>query len=333
MTLHSTDGKLLKVLSPSKGERLARLERLGLSPPQVFTVVADDGTPLRAMLYLPAGVPSGSSRFAEGAGEAGGGVACVSPSTRDPAPLRHPAIVAVYGGPGSPTVSDSFNGFDYFWSQLLARRGFCVFAVDPRSASDTGKARADTAFKRFYGDGELRDILAGVRYLKSLPFVDPERVGIWGWSGGGSTTLYAMTHSKEFRSGIAVAGVTDYRAYDTVYTERYMRTPAENPEGYRASSPVSSAAGLHGRLLLVHGLADDNVHAQNAFAMIDALIAAGKHFELMIYPGRDHGIGDPAARRHLFGMMLRFWERTLKGAAEEDGEPEKAAPPEKERTF
>jgi dipeptidyl-peptidase-4 len=286
LTLHRRDGTLLSVIAPSAAEKL---ERFGLEPPAFLEVPADDGTPLPARLHRPSPIREGR---------------------------RHPAIVHVYGGPGSPAVADRWEGPMGLWPHLLARRGFAVLTIDPRSSMDRGKALEDAVFKKFYGDVELKDILAGVRHLKSLPFVDPERVGIWGWSGGGTTTLRAMTHSKEFRAGVAVAGVTDWRYYDTVYTERYLRLPPENEDGYRSSSVVNAAGDLHGRLLLVHGTGDDNVHHQNTLRFADALIAAGKQFELMLYPGRDHGIGDPAARRHLFRLMLDFWERELRGPVE-----------------
>ncbi len=287
VALHRGDGTLLQVLSPSAGDALSAF---ALTAPRSFTIPADDGTALPARLFEPAGLKSGDE---EG--------------------RRYPAIVSIYGGPGSPTIADRWEGFGYLWNQLLARRGFAVFNIDPRSASDRGKALEDTVHRRFYGEVELKDILAGVRHLKSLPFIDPERVGIWGWSGGGTNTLYALTHSKEFRAGIAVAGVADQRYYDTIYTERYMGKPQENEEGYRSISPANAAADLHGRLLLVHGTFDDNVHPQSWLRMTDALVAAGKSFDLMIYPRRNHGIGDPAARRHLYRLMLDFWEKWLKG--------------------
>ena len=282
LTLHRIDGSLLHVLAPSATEKLAPF---ALEPPQLITVTADDGAALQARLFRPSPLEEGR---------------------------KYPAVLYVYGGPGAPTIADHWDGTWYLWAQLLSKRGFAMFSVDNRSASDSGKAKEDSVFHHFYADGELKDILAGVKYLKHLAFVDPERVGIWGWSGGGSNTLYAMTHSEEFRAGIAVAGVTDWRYYDTVYTERYMGQPAENKEGYRESSPANSAEKLHGRLLLVHGTADDNVHFQNTLRFADALVAAGKQFDLMLYPRRDHGIGDPPARRHLFQLMLEFWERNLK---------------------
>lgn len=282
VTLHRLDGSLLAVLQAANTDKLAPF---GLSLPQLFTVPADDGTALPARLLRPSPIEEGK---------------------------KYPAIVYIYGGPGAPAVADRWDGTWFLWSQLLARRGFAVFTVDPRSASDQSKAKKDSVYRKFYGDGELGDILAGVRHLKSLPFVDPERVGIWGWSGGGTNTCYAMTRSKEFRAGIAVAGVADQRYYDTIYTERYMGTPQENKEGYEATAASGKAADLHGRLLIVHGGVDDNVHPQSAQRFAHDLIAAGKQFDLMIYPRRDHGIGDTVARQHLFRLMLDFWERRLR---------------------
>ncbi len=283
LTLHRIDGSLLHVIHPSGTDKLAPFS---LAPPELFTVSAGDGAQLPARLFRPQLIEEGR---------------------------KYPAIVYVYGGPGAPAVADKWDGTWYLWSQVLAKRGFAVFTVDPRSASDQGKAKEDAVHRKFYGDVELKDILAGVRHLKSLSFVDPARVGIWGWSGGGTNTVYAMTRSEEFRAGIAVAGVADQRYYDTIYTERYLGRPAENEEGYRETAAAGAAAKLHGRLLVVHGTADDNVHPQNAMRLVHELIAAGKQFDLMLYPRRDHGIGDPVARKHLFQLMLEFWERNLRG--------------------
>ncbi len=283
VTLHRIDGSLLSVVHASSSEKLAAFS---LASPQLFSVPADDGTQLSARLFRPSIIEEGR---------------------------KYPAIVYLYAGPGSPAIGNRWDGIWYLWSQLLSRRGFAVFTVDPRSSSDQGKAKEDTVHRKSYGDGELKDILAGVRHLKSLPFVDPERVGIWGWSGGGTTTIYAMTRSKEFRAGIAVAGVSDQRYYDTFYTERYMGTPRENEDGYRTTASAFGVANLHGRLLIAHGTADDNVHLQNAMRLAHELIAAGKQFDFMLYPRRNHGIGDAAAREHLFRLMLDFWDRNLKG--------------------
>ena len=162
-----------------------------------------------------------------------------------------------------------------------------------------------------YGEVELNDLLAAVKWLKAQPYVDSSRVGIWGWSGGGTYTLLAMTHSKEFKAGIAVAAGTDWRFYDTKWTELTMKRPQDNPTGYEKTSLVNRAKDLHGRLLLVHGTYDDNVHIQNAWAFTDELIKAGKMFDMMIYPMRQHGIEDRPASIHLFKTMVEFWTKNL----------------------
>ena len=177
-------------------------------------------------------------------------------------------------------------------------------------ATAISKTLENTILK-YSGEPEAADIVAAVRWLKTQPYVDPDRVGIWGWSGGGNMTLNAMTRSTEFKAGISVAPVTDWRYYDTRWAEAYMKRPADNPEGYERTSLVKRADKLHGRLLIVHGTYDDNVHPQNSQAFIDALITAGKLFEVMIYPMRQHGITDRAASIHLFRTMIDFWKRSL----------------------
>jgi dipeptidyl-peptidase-4 len=153
--------------------------------------------------------------------------------------------------------------------------------------------------------------LTAIDYLESLPYVDGERMGIWGWSGGGFSTCFALTHSKVFRAGIAVAPVTDWRLYDSIYTERYMGLPEEQRDAYRKTSAVEAAGELHGRLLLVHGTADDNVHIQNTVQMVNALIEDGKPYDLLLYPGKTHSIYGAAARVHLFRAMEDYWARQL----------------------
>jgi dipeptidyl-peptidase-4 len=158
---------------------------------------------------------------------------------------------------------------------------------------------------------ELEDIEIGLDWLRAQPWVDAERIGINGWSFGGLMTCYALTHSKSFAMGIAGGSVTDWRNYDSVYTERYMRTPANNPEGYRSTAPRFAAADLHGELLLIHGAVDDNVHPQNTLQMAYELQKAGKPFELMLYPRSQHSVSDPRLVYHLHRTMLDFIERTL----------------------
>jgi dipeptidyl-peptidase-4 len=223
-------------------------------------------------------------------------------------------ILYLYCGPGAPTVNDSwdysFAGNAYF-DQVLANRGYVVASIDNRSATGISKTLENSVLRRVWSDGELADVLAGVAWLKAQPWVDKDRVGIWGWSGGGSSTLLAMTRSHEFKAGIAVAPNVEWRYYDTKFSETYMKTPADNPEGYAHTSLVTRAKELHGRLLLVHGSGDDNVHPQHTWHVVDELVAAGKPFDLMIYPMRKHTIEDRPARIHLFNKMLEFWKLYL----------------------
>lgn len=224
----------------------------------------------------------------------------------------YPVVVYVYGGPSAPTVVNAWTGGARgYYHQLLADSGVIVFYVDNRSAAGRSKVDANTIVRQLYGPVELNDLLDGIAWLKAQPYVDSDRVGIWGWSGGGAMTLQAMTSSKEFVAGAAVAPVADWRYYDTIYTERYMKRPQDNEDGYNATSHAKRAVDLHGRLLLVHGTYDDNVHPQNSWAISDSLIEAGITFDMMIYPMRKHGISDDAAQLHVYKTMYEFWQRNL----------------------
>ena len=225
---------------------------------------------------------------------------------------KYPVLVYVYGGPHAPTIRDSFdNRGRYLFHQYLASKGYVVAQIDDRTSSILGH-RHEAAARRKYGPTALSDYLTAIDHLKELSFVDPERIGIWGWSGGGFSTCFALTHSKAFRLGIAVAPVTDWRLYDSIYTERYMGLPAEEEEAYRETSPLRAAKDLHGRLVLAHGTADDNVHLQNTVKMVQALIDAGKPYDLLLYPGKTHGIYGSTARVHLFRSIEEYLERYLK---------------------
>jgi dipeptidyl aminopeptidase/acylaminoacyl peptidase len=191
--------------------------------------------------------------------------------------------------------------------EMLAQLGYVVFHCDPRGGSGKGHASAWSAYRRL-GVQELKDLEAAVRWLTAHPWADAGRVGLSGSSYGGFLTLYALTHSKLFAAGVATAPVTDWRNYDSIYTERYMNTPQENRAGYDATSVVQAAKGLHGKLLLVHGLMDDNVHVQNSVQMVEALQQAGKEFELMFYPRARHGIRS----RHYQRLVLDFMRRQLR---------------------
>jgi dipeptidyl-peptidase-4 len=219
-------------------------------------------------------------------------------------------ILRVYGGTGVPLVEDEWDRSALF-DQLLVQRGYVVASIDNRTATAASKTIENLALFDEWGEGPLKDLLDGVRWLKAQPWVDGERLGVWGRSGGGYFTLAAMTKSKEFKAGVSIAPVTDWRYYDTKSTEAYMRTPAENPDGYESTNLVARAKDLHGRLLIVWGTYDDNVHPQNSLAFVDALIAGGKDFDMMAYPMRKHGIDDRAARAHLYEKMLEFWKTRL----------------------
>jgi len=254
----------------------------GLRAPKFLEFKAEDGTTLYGRLLLPPNAPANG---------------------------KIPLIVNIYGGPAAQMVlKEPTNPFD----EILARQGFAIFAVDNRGTP--GRERKFQATIRHeFGAIELKDQLSALdQLLAEYPQLDKDRVAIWGWSNGGSMTLYAMTHSERFRAGVAVAPVTDQINYDTIYTERYMGQLKDDPKGYAESDVTASAANLHGALLMAHGTGDDNVHFQNSMQMIDALIKARKQFRLMIYPNKTHSISGPDARTHLFHMIEDHFERELK---------------------
>ena len=260
------------------------LAEYDLIPPKYLDFKADDGTTLYGSLILPPNA---------------------EPSQ------KVPLIVYIYGGPAGQTVQKAWGGTAALFHQRLAREGFAVFSLDNRGTPDRGK-KFSAAIRKQFGAVELKDQLSALdQLLAQYPQLDPGRTAIWGWSNGGSMTLYALTHSSRFKAGIAVAPVTSQRNYDSTYTERYMGLPKENARGYD-DSIVSAASKLHGSLLLVHGTGDDNVHFQNTIQMTDALIKAGKQFRLMVYPNKTHGIAGSGTRIQLFHMMEDFWNTELK---------------------
>jgi dipeptidyl-peptidase 4 len=232
------------------------------------------------------------------------------PAALDPS-LRYPVLVYVYGGPGVQAVRDAFHPSMQPWREALAARGFIVFSVDGRGSAGRGRD-FETPIHLHLGQIEVEDQLAAVDYLKNQPYVDPARIGVFGWSYGGTMAIALLTKSKGvFRAGAAVAPVVDWREYDSAYTERYLQRPSDNPEGYASSSLLGAAAELRAPLLLAHGLADDNVHFVGTARFIDALVDAGKSFELFVYPGRGHGLKGGRARAHVFSAITKFFERRL----------------------
>jgi dipeptidyl-peptidase-4 len=260
------------------------VEDYGLIAPKYLEFKADDGTTLYGQLFLPPGEPAG----------------------------KIPLIINVYGGPAAQLVRDSWEGTTGFFHQILLQKGFAIFSVDNRGTPNRDR-KFQTAIRHQFGAIELSDQLAALKQLLAqYPQLDKDRVAIWGWSNGGSMTLYSMTHSDAFKAGVSVAPVTDWHNYDSIYTERYMGPPKANGTGYEDSSMPKAADKLRGALFLVHGTSDDNVHFQNSIQMIDALIKADKRFRLMIYPNKTHGISGKAARTQLFQLIEDHFERELK---------------------
>jgi dipeptidyl aminopeptidase/acylaminoacyl peptidase len=248
----------------------------------------------------------------------------VYPPDFDPA-KQYPVWVKTYAGPHAPTVNDGWAG-GRVNDQVYANLGIVVFNVDPRSASGKGAQSAWTAYKQL-GIPELKDLEAAVDWICKNPWADAGRVGLSGHSYGGFITAFALTHSKKFAAGIAGAPVTDWRNYDTIYTERFMHLPSENKSGYDATSVVKAAKNLHGKLLLLHGLIDDNVHVQNTVQLIHQLQLADKDFEVMMYPTARHGIGGRHYQRQVINFVCRAMGIDVR-VPPGDGE---AAPPRNRR--
>ena len=279
LRLHSSDGPVVQMLAAPRSQLLAPFD---VQFPEVITIPASDGFRMPAEVFKPKGF-------------------------RDD--QKYPVVMFIYGGTSAPVVTNAWQG-DTLWNQLLLDAGYVVVKVDNRSATGISKELENTVLKRL-GEAETPDLVDAARWLKKQSWVDPARVGVWGWSYGGYMTLQLMTRSQEFKAGISVAPVVDWRFYDTKWTEGPMRTPQENPKGYESTSLIPLAKELHGRVLIVYGTYDDNVHPYNEMAFIDALIKAGKRFDMMAYPMRQHGISDEAATLHLYRLMLDFWKANL----------------------
>ncbi len=275
LSLVRTDGELVREIE--RVDATAAL-RKGVTAPELVSVKTRDGFEMEAMLFKPANFERGK---------------------------RYPVLCHVYSGPHAAKVTDRALTFDALWHSMLAQQGYLVWICDNRSASGKGHVSQEGVYKNL-GAQELRDIEDGVDWLVAQGYADPARIGIWGWSYGGYQTAYALTHSTKFKLGISGAPVTDWHYYDSIYTERFMLTPKLNPEGYKSSSVVEAAANLNGRLLLIHGVIDENVHLQNTLNLAGKLQAAGKRFDLMVYPGNRHAVVEPRQRRHLYQMMTDY---------------------------
>ena len=273
--LYDSSGKLVRMID---GNKVDALKQYKLGKVEFVNVKTRDGFTMEAMMIKPPDFDASK---------------------------KYPVMSYTYSGPQAPQVRDAWGGSTYMWHQMLAQKGYIIWVCDNRTASSKGVQSAWPVYKNF-GELELRDLEDGFAWLKSQPYVDGSRIGLWGWSYGGYMTSYALTHSQTFKIGIAGGTVSDWRNYDTIYTERYMDTPQNNPEGYRKSSPVFFAKDLHGKLLLIHGAIDDNVHMANTVQFLYELQKSGKQVQFMIYPKSRHGVTDPVLVKHLRQMMTDF---------------------------
>lgn len=271
------DGSLLRVINENKVGELADYH---LSTPQFLSVKAHDGMALNAVMIKPPDFDESK---------------------------KYPVLVFTYGGPHAQVVLNAWGGNTAMWNHSMAQKGYIIFSLDNRGSAGRGHVFEEPIHYNL-GAVELADQREGVAYLKSLPYVDGDRIGIWGWSYGGHMTLQAMfSAGGPFKAGFAGGPVTDWHFYDSIYTERYLGLLPQNEKGYRDSSPIERAENLKGKLLIAHGTDDDNVHFANTLSLIDKLIEAGKYVEVMPFPGRGHGASDPAARKVLFSRVTQFF--------------------------
>lgn len=224
---------------------------------------------------------------------------------------KYPVFMTIYGGPGHNTVENQWEGSNYLWHQMLAQKGYIVVSVDNRGTQFRGEAFKKATYKQL-GKLETEDQIAVAKYLAAQTYVDASRIGIQGWSYGGYMSSLCITKGADiFKMAIAVAPVTNWRYYDSIYTERFMQTPQENGSGYDDNSPINHVSRLKGKYFLIHGTADDNVHFQNSVEMVNALVKANKQFDLFFYPDKNHGIYGGNTRLHLYNMMTDYILKNL----------------------
>ena len=281
LVIHNKQGNVLHTLVDERPEIITDYD---LQTPELFTIPTSDGFMMPAQILKPKGF---------------------NPSK------KYPVIFHVYGGPSAPTVFDRWQGNSLFFDNMLLQQGYLIVKFDHRASTAISKKLENHVLNAMSGPIEREDIVDGIKWLKSQPYTDPSRFGVWGWSGGGSFTLNMMTNTEEFKAGVSVAPVTDWHYYDTKWTEFAMKRPVDNPDGYEKTSFIKTAKNLHGSLLLVHGTYDDNVHPQNSWHFIDELVKENIQFDMMFYPMRKHGIADDEARIHLYTKMLNFWKLNL----------------------
>lgn len=281
-SLYDGEGKLIKLLEDNNDLK-SKLSKLNLSK-KTFQTLEVNGVKLNASVILPPYFDQSN---------------------------EYPVYMNVYGGPGHNEVTNQWDGNDFMFHQLLASKGYIVVSVDPRGTQYRGAGFKKATYLQL-GKLEVEDFIGAAKYFQKLPYVDANRIGIMGWSYGGFMSSLAMTKGADvFKMGIAVAPVTNWRYYDNIYTERFMRTPQENPKGYDDNSPINHVDKLTGKFLLIHGMADDNVHFQNSVDMVSALVKANKQFDFFAYPNKNHGIYGGNTRNHLFSMMYDYILKNL----------------------
>jgi dipeptidyl-peptidase 4 len=283
VTLHTADGKELKVLEDNAA-LVSNLKKYDLSPKEFLTFKTSQDVELYAWMIKPKDFDASK---------------------------KYPVYLTFYSGPGHNEVTDSWDGPDYGWHQLLAQKGYIVFCVDTRGTMYRGEKFKKCTYLQL-GKYETEDLIETAKWLGKQSYVDAGRIGAQGWSYGGYMTLLCMTKGADyFKAGISVAPVTNWRYYDNIYTERFMRKPQDNAKGYDDNSPINHVNKLKGKLLLIHGSADDNVHVQNTMEITNAFVKANKQFDLFIYPNKNHGIYGGLTRFHLYTKMLNFVETNL----------------------
>ncbi len=284
VTLHQAPtGKKLKVLEDNAKAK-ATLATYQISPLEFFNFKTEDGTALNGYMIKPANFDANK---------------------------KYPVLMYVYGGPGHQTVKDEWQGSNFFWYQTLAQKGYIIVSIDNRGTGARGTKFKHSTYLQL-GKYEIQDQMSGAKYLGGLPYIDKARIGIWGWSFGGYMASLGITVGADvFKTAVAVAPVTTWRFYDSIYTERYLRRPQDNATGYDDNSPINHVAKMKGNYLLIHGTGDDNVHFQNAVEMQNALINANKQFTSFYYPNRNHGIYGGVTRLHLYKMMSDYLEKNL----------------------
>lgn len=281
ISLHQNNGKEIRTLKDNSTLNLT-LAKLNISKPEFMKIPAN-GEELNAYMIKPADF---------------------NPNK------KFPVLMYVYGGPGSQTVKNSWGGPNYFWYQMMAQKGYIIVSVDNRGTGARGEKFKKVTYKQL-GKYETEDQISAAKWLAGQNYVDAKRIGIWGWSYGGYMSSLCLFKGHDvFKTAMAVAPVTNWKYYDSIYTERYMQTPQEN-SGYDENSPITHVDSLKGNYLLVHGSADDNVHFQNAVEMVTALQKANKQFDFMMYPNKNHGIYGGNTRYHLFQMLTNYVEENL----------------------